>query len=54
VELDGAICMKVIFSDPQVSGQKPFLKGGSDPLRVTSTVNAINEPLFFPSLYRFL
>ena len=54
VELDGTLCMKVVFSDPQVSGQEPFLKGGSNPLRDTSTFNTINELLFFPSLYRFL
>jgi hypothetical protein len=47
-------CMKVVFSDPQVSGQEPFLRGGNDLLRDTSTFNTTDEPLFFPSLYRFL
>jgi len=54
VEMEGTLCLKVVFSDSQVSGQEPFLKGGSDPLRDTSTFNTINEPLFFSSLYRFL
>jgi hypothetical protein len=54
LKLDDTLFMKVVFFDPQVSGQEPFLKGGSDPLRDTSPFNIINEPLYFPSLHRFL
>jgi len=54
VELNGTLCMKDVFSDPQVLGQGPFLRGCSDTLRDTSTFNTINELLFSTSLCRFL